>query len=485
MDTTAEVPEFKIARVGKDRKRRGAGVPWLGGGGNGGGLFAGATGGAGSGAAAGGLAGLLGKVAVLALIGTLSAGAWQVGKALRPDETAGSAKPKLFADANHKYSDEDLANVLRSNNASMPNSLGYVSGTLDGMTPEERARKEAEAAEAARLAEEEAKKAEEEANKQPADIAGAPAGMDPNALMKGVEGAAKEGEKSGPFAKKFGALSSSFGGLAGGSGMAGGVNRGFSNMDLNKGSAGKAAAMRSASKASIAKAAKARPGNSNTKGFARRQLMNAQSLSRQAASATRPESSAQAASQAFDNNSGAGNVITGPGVGTGSGAGVGDSGGSVNPNTGGPVNPGNDPYQQPSTPKSKNVTAYQGLIDMAKILMLIAAVISAILAIFKYTSWFPASAAVVAALLNVLVGIGAMIALLGVAIVAQGQPLQGGILIASGAILAITAYTADGSVTADGVANISASSLIALAVGNLAGLGGSFFGGKGGSAAMQ
>lgn len=480
MDTTAEVPEFKIARVGKDRKRRGAGVPWLGGGGNGSGLFAGATGGAGSGAAAGGLAGLLGKVAVLALIGTLSAGAWQVGKALRPEDTTGGAKPKLFADAgDNKYSDADLANVMRSNNGVMPNSLGYVSGTLDGMTPEERARKEAEAAEAARLAEEEAKKAEEEAAKQPADVAGAPAGMDPNALMKGVEGAAKDGEKTGTFAKKFGALSSSFGGLAGGSGMAGGVNRGFSNMDLNKGSGGKAAAMRSASKASIAKAAKARPGNSNTKGFAKRQLMNAQALSRQAASASRPESSAQAASQAFDNNGGAGNVITGPGVGTGSGAGVGDSGGSVNPgSSGGPVG-GSDPYQQPSTPKSKNVTAWQGLIDAALILMAIIALMSIFAMIFHGKGWFEGIAQIFK---GIMVALAAMVTLLGVAIMGMGQYLQGGILTAVGAFITVVAYTAPikAGAGAKAIAGIAAKTLVASAIGLLAG---SF--GKGGPAAAS
>jgi hypothetical protein len=485
MDTTAEVPEFKIARVGKERKRRGAGVPLFGGGGNGAGLFAGATGGSGTGAAAG-MAGLLGKVVMLGLVGALSAGAWQVGRALRPDETEGSAKPKLFADSNQKYSDDDLANVLRSNNKVMPNSMGYVTGSLDGMTPEERARKEAEAAEAARLAEEEARKAEEEAAKaQPADVAGSPAGIDPNALLKGQQGAGND--KSGPFSKKFGALSSSFGGggLAGGSGLAGGVGRGFSNADLNnKGSGGKAAAMRSGSaRTSMSKARPAR--NTGSRGLASRQLNNANALSRQAAGASRPESAAQAADAAFAPNNGSGNVISGPGVGTGGGSGVGDSGGSVNPNTGGPVSPGSDPYQQPETPKGKNVTAYQGLIDAAKVLLMIAAVISALLAIFKYTSWFPASAAVVAALLAVLVGIGAIVALLGLAIVGMGQPLQGGILTATGAILAIAAYTADGSVTADGVAQLGAGHLIAIAGSSLAGLGGTFFGGKGGSGAMQ
>ncbi len=392
MDTNQQVAELKIAKVGKDRKRKGAGLPMFGGGSNGGGLFSGAVGGSGS-AAAG--AGLLGKVGVLALIGTLSAGAWQVGKSLRPDETAGGAKPKIFASTNGKYADADLANVIKDNRTTMPNSLGYVSGSMDGMTPEERARKEAEAAEAARATEEEAKKAEAEAAKEPADVAGSPAGVDPNSLLKGMTEGAKD-EKAGAFGKKFGALSSSFGGggLAGGTGLAGGVNRGFQNVDLaNKGSAGKMASMRGSSNPSISKAAKARPGASNNKGFARRQLSNAYGLSRQAVSAGKGETSAQSASQAFDNNSGAGSVISGPGVSAGNGGAGVDAGGSVNPNSSGgsAIDPDSETANV-ATPAGKNVTPYQSLIIIAQTLMALVAIISAMVLIFKGKAWFEAVA---------------------------------------------------------------------------------------------
>jgi hypothetical protein len=449
MDTTAEVPEFKIAKVGKDRKRRGAGVPWLGGGGKGAGLFSGATGGVGSGAAAG--MGLLGKVAVLGLIGTLSAGAWQFGKAMNGEDTSASgAKPKVFADSGSKYSDADLANVMRSNNGMMPNSLGYVSGSLDGMTPEERARKEAEAAEAARLAEEEARKAEEEAAKaQPADVAGSPAGIDPNALLKGAQGAGKD-DKSGPFSKKFGSLSTSFGGgLAGGSGLAGGVGRGFSNADLNnKASAGKVSAMRSAAtRTSMSKARPAR--NTGTRGLASRQLSNANALSRQAAGASGPENSAQAADAAFNANNGAGNVISGPGVGNGGGSGVGDSGGSTNPNTGGPVGGQDDPYQAPATPAGKNVTKWQGMVDMAKMLLMVLTVLGLLALILEKTGY---GAALLPVIYGAMVAVGAIVALLGIAIMAMGQYLQGAIFTAIGAIAAYLAYqqiTTDANQTAE------------------------------------
>lgn len=486
MDIAAEVPEFKIAKVGRERKRRGAGLPWLSGG-KGGGLFAGATGGSGA-AGAGGLAGLLGKTMVLALVATLSAGAWQFGKSLRPDE-GGPAKAKLFADKGGSYSEEDLANVLRSNNRMMPNSLGYVSGSLDAMTPEERARKEAEAAEAARRAEEEARKAEEEAGKPAADasVAGAPAGMDPNALMKGVAGDNKD--KAGPFGKKFGALSSSLGGggLAGGAGLAGGVGRGFVNPELKtKGFTGKSAAMRGGASPSISKAAKARPGASNNKGFARRQLSNAFALSRQASSASKPEGTAQTASQAFDNNTGAGNVISGPGVGNGSGAGGGDAGGNVNPtNGGGAINP-NDEAAPIANQKGRNVTAYQGLVDIALVLLAIASLLSIILAVVKYMAWTPWGLAVQNALMMALMAIGAIVALLGVAIMAQGQTLQGGIIAISGVMTAGFAYLSNGAFAADTLAQYSAGWMVASAVSSLGGIaGGLMTGGKGGAGSMQ
>lgn len=486
MDTTT-VPEFKIAKVGKDRKRKGGGLPFFGGGAKGGGLFSGAVGGSG---AAGG-ATLLGKIGVLALIGTLSAGAWQVGKSLRPDETgAGGAKPRIFADNGGKYSEDDLANVIRGDGRSMPNSMGYVSGSLDGMTAEERAKKEAEAAEAARLAEEEAKKAEEAAVKEPADVAGAPAGMDPNALVKGMAGDGKDA-KSGPFGKKFGALSSSFGGgggLAGGAGLAGGVNRGFSNATLNtKGSGGKMGSMRSGSNPSMSKGTRAKAGANNNKGFARRQLANAHSLSRQAVTTGKGETAAQAASSAFDNNSGAGNVITGPGVGQGTGGTGAESGGSVNPGGGGssgaPIDSNADAANIPNQ-RGKNVTKYQGLINAALALLAVVAILAAITLILEkiYDPW--GIAQTMANILKMaMMAVGAIVALLGVAIMAQGQPLQGGILTAVGGFMAVMAYTNASSLTASAtnIASLAASALVASAVGMLAGS----LGGKGGSGGMN
>lgn len=475
MDTTA-IPEFKIAKVGKDRKRRGGGLPFFGGGSGGGGAFSGAVGG--SGAAAG--AGLLGKIGVLALIGTLSAGAWQFGKALRPDETGGPAeKPKLFASHDGKYSDEDLANVIRSNGSSIPNSMGYVKGSLDGMTPEERAKKEAEAAEAARLAEEEAKKAEAEAAaKEPANVAGAPAGMDPNALMQNTGGDKKEGA----FGKKFGALSSSFGsggGLAGGAGLAGGVNRGFSNAALKtKGNGGKMASMKGGSNPSISKGTKARAGASNNKGFARRQLGNAFSLSRQASTAGKGETSAQAASAAFDNNTGAGNVISGPGVGAGTGGAGIDAGGSVNPNTGGSAIDPNDEAAPIANNKGKNVTKYQGLINAALMILAIIAVLAILALVLQNV---PPYGTIIAQYIKmVMVALGAVVTLLGVAIMAQGQYLQGGILTAVGGFITYMAWTTPASLTvgAPAIATLAASALVASAVGLL---GGALTGGMGGS----
>lgn len=466
MDTTANVSEFKIAKVGEGRKRRGGGLPLFGGATKGGGAFSGALGG--SGAAAG--VGLAGKIGVIALVATLSAGAWQVGKSLRPDENipAAKSKPKVFASADQKYSAEEMANVLTSNHTTMPNSLGFVSGSMDGMSAEERAKKEAEAAAAARAAEEENKKAEAEASKAPADVAGAPAGVDPNALMQGVAGEKKD-EKAGTFGKKMGALSTSFGGggLAGGGGMAGGVGRGFANADFgSKGGGGKIASMRSGSNPSISKAAGARPGASNTRGFARRQLSNAFALSRQAASAGKGETSAQAASSAFDNNAGQGNIISGSGVGEGGAPAGASTGGSVNPDSGGPINPDADTNSTPNE-EGKNVTKWQGLVDTAKMMLAIMTVLGLLAWILEKTGY---GLFLLPAIYGAIMALGAVVTLLGVAIMGHGQYLQGGILTAIGAIscyLAYQQYTADANTTAQ----VAAKSLVGQATTLLGGAG--------------
>ncbi|UPT73020.1 MAG: hypothetical protein M0D55_14090 [Elusimicrobiota bacterium] len=232
----SDVPTFKVARVGNDRKRKGAGFSFLRSGGSRGG-FSGATGGSGSGGGLGGLlggagggagaqAGFFASKFVQAMLSVMLAGG--IGSAAiyigamstQTDEPAKKAAP--FVAKEDVKLEGDITNLPGDPNA-IPNSLGYLSGSMDGLTPEERAKRAAEEAARKAAEEEAARKAEEEAARTAANPA-----VDPNALLASAQ--ADGQNKGGGLGRKFGNLSSSFGGgssLAGGAGMAGGVGRSF------------------------------------------------------------------------------------------------------------------------------------------------------------------------------------------------------------------------------------------------------------------
>lgn len=298
----SQVPEIKLAKVGdKNHRRRGAGA-----------VLYGSAGG--SGASAVGVGMSLGKtLMLLAVVGGISGGAWQIGRmaAAGSDSAVRKDSPKRVFAENAPQHYDDLSGVIQSGDGKISNSLGYVSGSADGLTPEERAKKRAEE-EAARKAQEEAdKKTQEEANKQVATPDGAP---DPNALVK-------DEKKLTPG--KFGQLSSSFrndksNGLAGGGGLSGGMGRGFSNNDfgnLAKGQAGSVASYRNTSKARVSSAGKrSSVAQAHAKGFAKNQLLNAFALSKRAQATGKSESAAESAADAFEDNKGHGTVIDGPGL---------------------------------------------------------------------------------------------------------------------------------------------------------------------------
>jgi hypothetical protein len=444
------VPNFKVARVGKERKKRGAGFSWLGGSAKPG-VWLGATGGAGAGAGAGAFGMTFAKtmlaIAVTALVGAGAAGLGmknaRKNRAAKPLE-----KPSVFAKSDAVQFEGDTANLPTTPN-SIPNSLGFVSGSPDGLTPEERAKLAAEAEAKKKAEEEAARKAEEEAAAQD-QTAGAGAPADPAAMM----GAVAPGGKDSPFGKKFGQLSSSFGGqssLSGGAGLSAGVARGFSTPSFNspKGRDGQLSGMSNSSRVKMARASTARPAGSNVKGFARRQLANANALSRRGAAAGRGETAAYDASSAFDNNQGAGNVITGAGMGTGSRA-AGETGDAPNPlNNGGPSGGGDPGYDcglshymdangacQPikqGTKKSASQTV-DTLAMIAQALLGIIMVISTI-AIIADSSLI--GAGVGGAMKVAIAAMGTIIGLLGLAIMAMGDYFTGAVFTAVGAFIGI------------------------------------------------
>ena len=202
-------------------------------------MWTGASAGSGMGGAAVGAGLNFTKMMLICLVSASGIGAVGLGRMLGNASSNEVAKPKLFATAPKQVAikiEGDVTN-LPSNPNTIPNSLGYLSGSKDGLTPEERAKKEADAAaaaEAQRVADEAAaKKAEAE------KTAAAPA-VDPNALLASAKadgGKDAKDAKNTAFGKKFGSLSTSMGGgsaLNGGSGLSGGMNRQFGDSGSKK-----------------------------------------------------------------------------------------------------------------------------------------------------------------------------------------------------------------------------------------------------------
>lgn len=315
--TSVEIPDFDFAKVGKKRERKGGAFLWLSGGGVKG--FAGRL-----------LSEIVSNIGVFALVGTVGAGAWGYGKAMAPEyekfqaeQKAGTA-PKKTAKQKPQY-EGDLSN-LAGPRKTREDSVGMISGSLDGKTPEERA---AEASAAAKKAKEEAEaqaKADAAAEEPMADVPG----VDPNAV------AAAEGEvsqnnnapTSKGMAQKYGALSTSLGGssrLAGGAGMSGGSGKGFDTPKF-KTDKGKLLAMRSAgSGVGRAKSGSVASFRSNSRSLARRQADKARHFSNLARKGNN-ETRSSLASTAFDNNKPGGEYVTGAGDGAGGNGGQGADG---------------------------------------------------------------------------------------------------------------------------------------------------------------
>lgn len=442
---TAEVPSFKIARVGNKRKRKGGAFSFLRGGAPRG-AWSGAAGG--SGASAVGGAGFTFGQAMMSVIVTCVLGA--AGVQLGKMQNAGrhEAKP-----VENKFGQERKPVALEGDTANLPstpntisNSLGYLSGSVDGLTPEERAKKAADAAEAQRKADEAAAQAE-----------AVNPDVDPAALLASAQADGGKGGKGG-FGKKFGALSTSMGGsaLAGGAGMSGGMNRPFAPAGVGgKGSRGQLSASTGGARPTQSRSARAAVPSSKVKGFARRQLANANLLSQQGASATSGVAAAYTAGVAFDNNDGAGTAITGAGVGVGVAP---TSTGGPSPTTGGPL--GNGAGSTPCTaagyyvnasgacvliptPPPENVTPWQKELDLAQKLLMLIAILAAIALVLDALGWVSFGAGTAASkIISAIIGVLAVVVCgLGLAIMAKGGWIAGLICTGVGGYIAAGAFT--------------------------------------------
>src|SRR5579859_2791998 len=416
MGTQTEIPEIKLANVGKQRRRKGGGAAWLGG----------ARAGSGFAGLGGGLCPSIGLIAAMVIAGP---GAALLGQIRHHSRLTGGAPPKIFADKSApKY--DDLPGVVAGDN-SRPNSLGYVSGSLDGMTPEERARKQAEE-EAARKAEEDAKKkADEDAAKQAETSPSAPAQA--------------AGPAHGGFGSHFGKLSSSFGGgLSGGSGMSGGIGRSFGGMGGGmggKGANGANGAMSAFKMPAAPGQGKATPrAHGAGKGFAMAQLRGTNAASRTGAVSPTAEGAASAASTPFDALGNGGTAIDGPGVGNGLQGGAGSGGTPLNPNSN---NTGDCPAgqymgssgtcQNVNSNTLTNAVPYQDELNAAQDIMYLIMGLSATALVLSQLGWYGKIAAYIICGLIALAGL----ALAGIGIhimTTYGNALQGGILTACGVL---------------------------------------------------
>ncbi|MBI4060294.1 MAG: hypothetical protein HY403_02570 [Elusimicrobia bacterium] len=449
MDTSkdpavSDVPAFRIARVGKDRRRKGGAFSFLRSSGGRGG-WGGAAGG--SGAAGAGSLGMGFTKTMLAIMLTGGIGSAAIYSGSRGAGGAVEAKkPALFSPVTGDVKIEGDVSNLPSNSNTIPNSLGYLSGNRDGLTPEERAKQEAEAAaaaEAQRLADEEAAKKAE-----PEEAAGKPA--DPAALLASAQA---DGGKPGALGKKFGALSTKAGGgsaLSGGAGLSGGVARQFgSSGSVGKALGGKLAAAKGAVRPTYARASRPRTPRSRMRGIGRDQLTIANSHLQNAAQASTQESASDQAC-AIDGCAGAGTAISGAGTGAGAGSSTGaDS--TPNPgDAGGPTGAaagdcGANNYMDadgackaiPVT-EGKNVTPYQWMYNLAVGLLAVVSALSMLALVFDK---FIYTKGLAEALRITMIALGGIIAALGVAILAMtGDKIAGGVLTLAGGAIAYLAY---------------------------------------------
>lgn len=457
----SDVPTFKVARVGNDRKRKGGGFSFLRGGGARG-AWSGVAGGSGAGGGAAAFAGAglsLSKAMLIFLVTAGAVGAVGLGRMLG-NSHGDAPKQKAFSMSRDAVKLEGDTSNLPSNANTIPNSLGYLSGSMDGLTPEERAKREADAAAAA----EAQRIADEEAAKKAAAENTAANGVDPNALLASAKADGGNARGGSAFGKKFGSLSSSMGGgssLSGGAGLSGGVNRSFGSAgSLGKAAAGgQMTAMKGAARPSYSKAGGARMASSKTKGFARKQLANANAYSRRASAASKGETAASDAGTAFDNNPGAGNVISGPGVGKGNGSSTGadstpnlvDSGGPTG-NSDPTVDCGPNKYQTADggcadISTNNGVSASKAIDIMAKIVMGLLAVIGIISAIALACEGTVFGYAFAKIVESAILAMGLIVAALGVAMIAMGDYVTGGIATLLGGVIAGFAYWNPGALT--------------------------------------
>ena len=492
---TRDVPQIKLAKVGKDRERKKGGLPWWLGGKGAPSSFAGATGGAGAGGA-GGLAGglspalvaLIPKLAIATMISAVAGGAWLFGKATMP-VSARHHRPRAFANAAEEkardYAESEKKDLPTE--AAAPSGLSMVSGSLGGGS----AGQAPAAGDAGKTGD--ASAADQAGAAGQGDAAGQAAAappVDPAALAAAAGKAGAAGSAKNPFGNKIGALSSSMGSLggagqtmlSGGGGLFGGVGSHFAGPKLGEGLKAFAAAARPSRTTARARAG----GAGHTRGLASSQLNNAFRGSK-AAAHSGGDNASYLAAQPFDNGMATDKMISDPGGATTQGSPTAHPSGGSSPASGGgggggtqngPTNAGttdsglNNPGQDDCTQlldssfgnqsvkyvnspsggcvidysSEQNVSPWkeaanigQLMLTLAGVCLLIAGIIGMIAKSTPWTAALYGIAKWIAYIAMVLAGIATIC---GIVMMAQGNPWGGLLLTGMGALTTYLSYRA-------------------------------------------
>jgi hypothetical protein len=430
-----EIPNLKLAKVGPKRKARATGLPWLPEPHKGSKLA---------------LRAILGcKVGVLTLIGSVTAAAIGFGNSMAPEYAAYQARVAGTKGAKVKvqyHYDGDLSNLP---SFSQPrDSVHMVSGGFQFI------------------------KKPVPANMTPAvdDVAGVPAAAAsdqrapeiPNFDINAIAAAAakgtsnpKLGDAKSPFEHKLGFLKTNAAPkLAGGAGMAGGLGRGFDAPVFKvPAKGGELTALPAAKPQATRIAAKQHASYTGDRGrtLSGRQLYRANHFSNMGRVGG-TESRATAASLAFDNGGSVGQSVVG------AGASLGTSPTETTPPANPPTNEPGGGRQQETTDCAQTAQGCDpipGKSDdptsgIVKILQTLSWAISACLilkAIYNASSAWPFSAFMSFTMTNIIIGLGAIVAALGVVLMAMGRPVLGGIYTAVGALVAVLAWQGSFQVT--------------------------------------
>ncbi|MBI4423022.1 MAG: hypothetical protein HY554_04815 [Elusimicrobia bacterium] len=440
----------------RKRERRGA-APWLP-------DFSAVKG---AGFAAHASAALGSKLGMLALFGLLGSGAAGVGvvnrnRLLHEQEAAKKKQFQTQLLRDHILREhEALKKAVPTKDGVRNDTLGFVSqgnlpvsGNADPSAGADAA-KAAEDAAAAKAAQEEA--AAPEAAPDPNAMAQA---MLAQAQTQGVNPAAGAEAAAG---RGFGQLSAGLGGMRGGGGMAGGIGRGFDAPKLSNALMGKVQGMKPGADPQGLMDNRARKGvkakwaaNRGVTASARtskaasklRQMQTSMAANRNA----EVGKSAAANTAAWESIAAPGQAITGAGAAAPIAAAPG-GGGAIQPmaaGEGGPMSvgsgSGNDLPTVPEIEAYENVTPYQNLITMAKMIMLAITALSIAILAAKFFGFF--GAPLIAALVKVVAGLGAILAILGVVMIGMGQTAQGTLYTVIGAMVAVLAMISPHAVQA-------------------------------------